>query len=263
MASWHAQAADDPLPSWNDGPAKQAIVEFVDAVTTAGGADFVAAGRADRHLRQRRHALGRAADLHPVRLRPRPGQGAGAASHPEWKTTQPFKAVLENDMRGAGRGRREGDGRAGRGDPCRHDHGRVHGDSPPSGWPKRGTPLQAALYRARLPADARGAGLSAGERLQDLHRLGRRHRLHAAVDRAGLRHPAGAGAGLLDQDPVRHARRRAGADAPARDRLRRRRARQAGRHRQAHRPPPDRRLRQFRRGHRRCCNGQPPGPARG
>ena len=36
-----AAQSSDPLPSWNDGPAKQAIVEFVEAVTTEGGADFV------------------------------------------------------------------------------------------------------------------------------------------------------------------------------------------------------------------------------
>ena len=30
-----AQAQTDPLPSWNDGPAKQAIVEFVQATTDA------------------------------------------------------------------------------------------------------------------------------------------------------------------------------------------------------------------------------------
>jgi phosphoglycolate phosphatase-like HAD superfamily hydrolase len=35
-----AQAAD-PLPSWNDGPAKQAIVEFVEATTTQGSPQFV------------------------------------------------------------------------------------------------------------------------------------------------------------------------------------------------------------------------------
>src|SRR6266446_1097388 len=34
--------AQDPLPSWNDGPAKQAIVDFVKATTEAGGANFVA-----------------------------------------------------------------------------------------------------------------------------------------------------------------------------------------------------------------------------
>ena len=33
--------AADPLPSWNDGPAKQAIVEFVQATTTQGSAKFV------------------------------------------------------------------------------------------------------------------------------------------------------------------------------------------------------------------------------
>jgi hypothetical protein len=40
---WQASAAaqTDPLPSWNDGAAKQAIVEFVEATTTEGGADFV------------------------------------------------------------------------------------------------------------------------------------------------------------------------------------------------------------------------------
>ena len=35
-----AQAAD-PLPSWNEGPAKQAIIEFVQATTTPGSPDFV------------------------------------------------------------------------------------------------------------------------------------------------------------------------------------------------------------------------------
>ena len=31
----------DPLPSWNDGPAKQAIVTFVKDTTTQGSAKFV------------------------------------------------------------------------------------------------------------------------------------------------------------------------------------------------------------------------------
>jgi len=35
------RAQDDPLPSWNEGAAKQAIVDFVKATTEAGGADFV------------------------------------------------------------------------------------------------------------------------------------------------------------------------------------------------------------------------------
>jgi hypothetical protein len=32
---------DDPLPAWNDGPAKESIVKFVKEVTTTGGAKFV------------------------------------------------------------------------------------------------------------------------------------------------------------------------------------------------------------------------------
>ena len=35
------QAQTDPLPSWNDGPSKQAIMTFVARVTQQGGPDFV------------------------------------------------------------------------------------------------------------------------------------------------------------------------------------------------------------------------------
>jgi hypothetical protein len=36
-----AAAESDPLPSWNDGPAKDAIVKFVHATTDASSPDFV------------------------------------------------------------------------------------------------------------------------------------------------------------------------------------------------------------------------------
>jgi len=90
-------AQTDPLPSWNDGAAKQAIVEFVEAVTTEKGADYVAP--ADRiatfdndgtlwpshpMYTQLAFALDRIRELAP--------------QHPEWKTKQPFKAVLDNDL---------------------------------------------------------------------------------------------------------------------------------------------------------------------
>src|SRR5213595_4129220 len=42
LATIAAQAAD-PLSSWNDGPARQAIVEFVKATTTQGSPQFVPA----------------------------------------------------------------------------------------------------------------------------------------------------------------------------------------------------------------------------
>jgi hypothetical protein len=40
--SFRASAQTDPLPSWNDTPSKQAIVEFVGRVTKSDGPDFVA-----------------------------------------------------------------------------------------------------------------------------------------------------------------------------------------------------------------------------
>ncbi|HEV8500483.1 MAG TPA: HAD family hydrolase, partial [Casimicrobiaceae bacterium] len=42
VASMRVHAQSDPMPSWNDGAAKQAIVSFVEQTTTAGGPKFVA-----------------------------------------------------------------------------------------------------------------------------------------------------------------------------------------------------------------------------
>lgn len=93
-----AQAQEDPLSSWNDGTPKTAILDFVAAVTTEGGPDFVpvdarvATFDNDGTLwvehpmyAQLAFALDRVKALAPER--------------PEWKTTQPFQAVLEGDMK--------------------------------------------------------------------------------------------------------------------------------------------------------------------
>jgi hypothetical protein len=88
----------DPLPSWNDGASKQAIVDFVTKVTEPESADYVpikdrvATFDNDGTLwleqpmyTQLAFALDRVKQLAP--------------EHPEWKDTQPFKAVLEGDMK--------------------------------------------------------------------------------------------------------------------------------------------------------------------
>ena len=93
-----ALAQTDPLPSWNDGATKQAITAFVARVTRQGNPDFVppderiATFDNDGTLWveqpmyvQLAFALDRVKAL--------------AALHPEWKDTQPFKAVLEGDMK--------------------------------------------------------------------------------------------------------------------------------------------------------------------
>jgi phosphoserine phosphatase len=93
-------ASTDPLPSWNDSPSKQAIVSFVERVTRAGGPDFVAPEERiatfdnDGTLWSEQPAYFQLLfALDRVK--------AMAPEHPEWKTTQPFKGVLENDMKSA------------------------------------------------------------------------------------------------------------------------------------------------------------------
>jgi hypothetical protein len=89
-------AQQDPLPSWNDGTTKQAILDFVDATTTDGSPDFVAP--ADRIATFDQD--GTTWVEHPLYA-----QGlfaldrlvAMAPEHPEWKDAMPFKAVLDGD----------------------------------------------------------------------------------------------------------------------------------------------------------------------
>jgi phosphoglycolate phosphatase-like HAD superfamily hydrolase len=93
--------AKDQLPSWNDGPVKTAIIEFVAAVTDKNGPDYVEPAERiatfdnDGTLwleypmyTQVLFAFERVKELAP--------------QHPEWKTEQPFKALLEGDMKTVG-----------------------------------------------------------------------------------------------------------------------------------------------------------------
>jgi len=95
-----SRAQTDPLPSWNDGPTKQAIVAFVKGATTEGGAAFVPADEriatfdndgtlwAEQPLYfQFLFALDRVKVLAP--------------EHPEWKTKEPFASLLKGDVKGA------------------------------------------------------------------------------------------------------------------------------------------------------------------
>ena len=91
------QPSADPLPSWNEGATKQAVVDFVEAVTKEGGPDYVAPSERiatfdnDGTLWTEQPAYVQLLfALDRVR--------ALAPQHPEWKTTQPFQAVLEGDM---------------------------------------------------------------------------------------------------------------------------------------------------------------------
>jgi len=91
--------AQESLPSWNDGAAKQSIVEFIAKVTKEGGPDYVRPGERiatfdnDGTLWceqpmyvQLAFVLDRVKALSP--------------KHPEWGSEQPFKSVLDRDVRG-------------------------------------------------------------------------------------------------------------------------------------------------------------------
>lgn len=96
-----AIAQDTPLPSWVEGDTRTAIIEFVEKVTDESSEDYVAPE--DRIATfdndgtlwtehpiytQLTFALERVKELAP--------------QNPDWKTKQPFKAVLDNDMKALG-----------------------------------------------------------------------------------------------------------------------------------------------------------------
>src|SRR6202167_4433274 len=96
LLSGYAWAQTSALPSWNDGPSKQAIISFVKQVTDKSGGKYVdpddriATFDQDGTLwvehplyAQAMFALARVHELAP--------------QHPEWKQHGPFKAALADD----------------------------------------------------------------------------------------------------------------------------------------------------------------------
>jgi phosphoglycolate phosphatase-like HAD superfamily hydrolase len=91
-----AKALDDPLPSWNDGAAKQAILTFVKDTTDQSSSKFVEPQNRVATFDQdgtlwTEHPLYTQAMFAFDRL------GKMAPQHPAWKETEPFKSVLTGD----------------------------------------------------------------------------------------------------------------------------------------------------------------------
>ncbi len=84
------------MKSWNEGAAKQSILDFVKRVTTAGGPDFVSAPERIAVF-DNDGTLWAESPFYFQGLFIIDRVRALAAGHPEWKTTQPYQAVLEND----------------------------------------------------------------------------------------------------------------------------------------------------------------------
>jgi hypothetical protein len=88
---------DDPLPSWNEGQTKSSIIDFVSDVTNPSSANFIkvedriATFDNDGNLWSEQpayfqlfFAIDRVKKLAP--------------EHPEWKTQEPYKSILEDNM---------------------------------------------------------------------------------------------------------------------------------------------------------------------
>ena len=82
----HAYAQTSPLPSWNDGTAKQSVIDFVKRVTTKGGKDFVPAAERIAVFDNDGTLVGRATHVLSARFRSRPREGACAAASRNGRT---------------------------------------------------------------------------------------------------------------------------------------------------------------------------------
>jgi len=102
LAMTRSEVQNDSLPSWNDGPSKQMILDFVKDTTDKSSskyvqpADRIATFDQDGTLwtehplyGQAQFALARLAEMAP--------------QHPEWKTKEPFKSVLAHDFAAMGK----------------------------------------------------------------------------------------------------------------------------------------------------------------
>ena len=128
-------------PPWNDGPAKQAIIDFVEA-TTDQASPLCAARGSHRHLRSGRHAVGVASALRAGDVRARPGARTGAETSGVEK---------EGAVQGGSRRRSCGDGQIQRGGlgadhrrhPRRDEHRGSSSRSSNSGWRRRSIPASS------------------------------------------------------------------------------------------------------------------------
>ena len=92
--------AADSLPSWNDGKAKQSIIEFVAKVTKEGSSDFVPPEERIATF-DNDGTLWAEQPMYVQLLFALDRVKALAPQHPEWKNKEPFASLLKGDMKAA------------------------------------------------------------------------------------------------------------------------------------------------------------------
>ena len=88
--------AQDPLPAWNDGAAKQAILNFVKTTTDPASKNFVPPEQRFATFDQDGTTWVEQ-PMYTQVIFALDRVGTLAPQHPEWKTTQPFATVLSGD----------------------------------------------------------------------------------------------------------------------------------------------------------------------
>lgn len=89
-------AQGDPLPSWNDGPNKQSIVDFVTRTTTMGSRDWIPVPERIATF-DNDGTLWTEQPMYFQVVFAMDRIKAMASRHPEWRTTEPFRTVLADD----------------------------------------------------------------------------------------------------------------------------------------------------------------------
>ena len=205
--------AADPLPSWNEGAPKKAIVEFVSKVTKEGAPGFVPPANRIATF-DNDGTLWAEQPMYVQLLFALDRVKALAPQHPEWKDKEPFASLLKGDVKGALAG----------GEPAIYQivmatHAGMTTDDFEklvTDWiatakhPVTQKPYTEMLYQPMLEVLA-----YARERLQDLHRIRRRRRVHATLGRESLWHPPRAGRGEQREIEIRSARWNSYADEAA------------------------------------------------
>ena len=236
--------AADPLPSWNDGKAKQSIIAFVEKATKPGSPDFVP-------VSERIATFDNDGTLWCEK--PLPVQlyfvidrvKALAPQHPDWQTKEPFASILKGDpkglMAGGERGLMEVIMATHTGNTTEEFERIVKDWIATARHPKTGKHFTEMVYQpmlevlAYLRANGFKTFIVSGGGIEFMRPW--------AEKTYGIPPEQVVGSSVKTRFELRDGQ--AGARAPAGIELQRRQGRQARRHQPAHRPPAHHGLRQF------------------
>ncbi len=100
LSGLQAAHAADPLPSWNDGKARQSIIDFVARVKKKGSPDFVPPAERIATF-DNDGTLWAEQPMYVQLLFAIDRVKALAPQHPEWKDKEPFASLLKGDVKNA------------------------------------------------------------------------------------------------------------------------------------------------------------------